>query len=163
VGLDWLNGRRYPVPDDRARAALVGLGIGHDAADLYRAMVVAAVMGSRAIFEGLTAAGIGFERLVLVGGVARKSPFVCQLMADALGLDAMVARDSEVCAKGAAIYAAVAAGVHASVPTAQAVLCPSFEVDYRPSPEGLTSMGRAFQRYQAAASLVGDRWDGDGL
>ncbi|MDR1443119.1 MAG: ribulokinase [Bifidobacteriaceae bacterium] len=161
VGLDWLNGRRYPEPNDRARAAFVGLGIGHDAADLYRAVVIAAVMGSKAIFEGLTAAGLGLERMVLVGGVARKSRFVCQLMADALGLDAMVARDSEVCAKGAAIYAAVAAGVHASVPTAQAALCPSFEVDYRPSAEGRTSMGRAFRRYQAAASVFEGPWDGD--
>lgn len=148
TAIDWLNGRRYPNPSDTASAALVGLRIGHDAVDIYRALVTSAVMGSLAIYDKLKEAGIGFERMILVGGIGRKSPFVCQMMSDALGVEAMVAPDMEVCAKGAAVFAAVAVGVYPDVATGQRALCPPFNVDYSPDPAATQRYREQFDRYQ---------------
>jgi L-ribulokinase len=150
VGLDWLNGRRYPDPDDRAGASLLGFRIGDDAVDLYRAIVISAVMGSKRIFECLRAGGVLLDRMILVGGIARKAPWICQLMADALGVEAMVCREQETCARGASIFAAVASGEYSNVEEAQRVFCGPFVADYLPTPVGMREMGDSFERYMSA-------------
>jgi len=149
LALDWVNGRRYPHGDDAARAAIVNLGIGDDAVDVYGALMEAAILGSKAIYASLVARGVRFQRLILIGGVADKSPSICQGMADALDLDVMVSRQSNICAKGAAIYAAVAAGCFADVPAAQANWCPPFAATHRPDPRFVEIYERRFVAYQA--------------
>lgn len=149
VALDWLNGRRYPQMDDHATAALLGLRIGHDAVDIYRALVLSAVFGSRAIFDGLREIA-DIQRVVLVGGVARKSSLVCQAIADAFDMDVMVVQDDEACAKGAAMFAAVASGHFATIPEAQRALCRPCAADYHPRPEGVAELDRAYRDYLLA-------------
>lgn len=170
VALDWLNGRRYPNLDDRATASLHNLRIGHDAVDLYRALVHAAVLGSKAIFDGLTSAVTEIERVILVGGVARKSPMVCQALADALDADVMVSPVDEVCATGAAIYASVAMGAFASIPSAQAAFCTPYATDYRPTPDGRAEFQREYGEYLRAGQRSLDTvhgepgpWDSENL
>ncbi len=150
VALDWINGRRYPDLDDTASAALLGLRIGHDAVDVYAALLRSAVLGARAIVDGF-ADFAGIERLVLVGGVAHRSPLICQALADTLGLDVMVSTEPETCAKGAAIFAAVALGAFDSIDAAQAALCEDFRADYRPTATGRATAERAYAAYRQAA------------
>jgi len=155
VATDWLNGRRYPNVDDRASMTIAGLRVGHDAADVYRALVQAAVLGSKAIFAGL--AGVAkIERVVLTGGVARHSAVVCQALADGLGMDVMVSDVDEACAMGSAIYAAVAAGAFPSIPAAQQALCAPYRVDYRPTKAGRAEYERAFGAYRSLGESVGN-------
>lgn len=154
VALDWINGRRYPFEDDRAAGALINLRIGNTAPDLYRALVESAVLGSRSILESIPREVARIERIVLVGGVARKSPMVCQLLADALGYDIMLSSEDEVCARGAAIYAAVAAGHFASIPAAQERFCESYRVDYAPKPDGVKALDQAYLAYQRVAEWM---------
>ncbi|WP_460946449.1 ribulokinase [Okibacterium endophyticum] len=163
VALDWINGRRYPDVDEDASAALVGLRIGHDAVDIYRALVEAAVLGSKAIYDGLSAAGVRFERVILVGGIARKSPLICQSIADALNTEVLVCEEHEVCALGAAMYAATAAGFFAGLPAAQEHLRGGFAARYTPSPEDVARFEAAFDRYRAAGRLVGEFGDALGV
>lgn len=155
VALDWINGRRYPNLDDRASAALVNLRLGHDAADLYRSLVYAAVLGSKAIFAGLSGAGARIERVILVGGVVRNSPMVCQALADGLGTDVMVSTVAEVCANGSAMYAAVAAGAFSSLPEAQAELAEPYRADFSPSATGRAEFDRAMVDYTQVGDLIG--------
>jgi L-ribulokinase len=150
VAVDWINGRRYPDADEAASGALLGLRIGHDAVDVYRALVEAAVLGSKAIHEALTSGGLSFDRVVLVGGIASKSPHIRQSVADALGVEVMTCPDQEVCARGAALYAAVAAGIFESVPAGQERLCAPFTAEHRPSPRGVAAFEAAFHDYRAA-------------
>ncbi len=157
VALDWVNGRRYPDVDESASAALVGLRIGHDAVDVYRSLVQAAVLGSKAIYEGLANEGICFDRVILVGGIAKKSPYICQSMADALKTDVLVCQENEVCAAGAAMYAATAAGHFPSLADAQEHLRGPFAAGYSPSEEGMARLDDAFVQYRAVGTLVGSR------
>lgn len=157
IALDWINGRRYPDVDEAASAALVGLRIGHDAVDVYRALVQAAVLGSKAIAEGLAAEGIRFERVILVGGIAKKSPFICQSMADALDTEVLVSDENEACAAGAAMYAATAGGFFPSLPAAQEHLRSGFAARYQPAPDRVAQFRDAFAEYRAVGTLLGER------
>ncbi|KQQ49429.1 ribulokinase [Plantibacter sp. Leaf314] len=154
VAHDWINGRRYPDVDEDASAALLGLRIGHDAVDVYRALVEAAVLGTKAIVDGLAANGLRFERVILVGGIARKSPFICQSMADALGVDVLVSEEREASATGAAMYAATAAGCFEALPAAQQALGRGFVARYAPMPAGVAHFDTAFSRYRAAGRIL---------
>lgn len=152
VALDWLHGRRYPVLDDAATAALLDLRIAHDAVSLYDGLVRAAVLGSRAVLDGVADVA-RVERVVLVGGVVRRSALVRQSVADALARDVMLCPEDEAGAKGAAMYAAVAAGRYATLPEAQAAWCPPFTPDHRPRPAAVAAMARAYRDYRDAAEL----------
>jgi len=154
VALDWINGRRYPDVDEAASAAITGLRIGHDAVDIYRSLVRAAVLGSKAIHQGLAAEGLVFDRVILVGGIAKKSPFICQSMADALDCEVFVSAEDEVCAVGSAIYAAAALGVFPSVAAAQERIVGSFAASYRPDPVGVERWHAAYADYRRVGMLL---------
>lgn len=162
VAVDWINGRRYPFDDDTATASLLGLRIGHDAVDLYRALVQSAVLGSRAIVDSIPTSVLDVRRIILVGGIAKRSPMICQGLADALDAEVMVSPAAEVCARGAAIYAAVASGAFATVADAQAALCEDYQVDYRPTDAGREEYRRAYADYRRAAeATAGLRGEGE--
>jgi L-ribulokinase len=52
-------------------------------------------------------------------GVAKKSSFVMQTLADVLNMPIKVAASEQACALGAAMFASVAAGVYETLPEAQ--------------------------------------------
>ncbi|GAB3601662.1 ribulokinase [Microbacterium tumbae] len=155
IALDWINGRRYPDVDEDASAALTGLRIGHDAVDVYRSLVRAAVLGSKAIHDGLAGQGLVFDRVILVGGIAKKSPFICQSMADALNTEVLVSEEDEVCAIGSAMYAATALGAFSSLVEAQRAIAGGFEASYQPDPDGVARYADAFEAYQHVGMLLG--------
>jgi len=72
--------------------------------------VLATAFGSRRILESFLVEGLQIDQIVAVGGIAQKSPFVMQLLADVLNRPITVSAATQACAKGAAMYAAVAAG-----------------------------------------------------
>lgn len=148
---DWLNGRRYPYPDEQATASLTNLRIGDDIVDVYKALTESAVLGSKYIYSELQKVGINLSEIVLVGGIANKSPYISQLMSDALGAPIMVLDEPEVCAKGAAMYAAVAAGKFDSLEEAQGALLTAFRADYSPRPEEVARLNEAFEVYKGTS------------
>lgn len=154
LALDWLNGRRYPNPDPYANAALTNLRIGSDAVDLYKALVESVAMGSKAIFQGLREAGLSFERVILGGGIARKSPYVCQTISDALKVEVMVSQEEEACALGAAMYASVAAGHHKSLADAQSAMSAPFKVDYRPRTAESARLDQLLENYKKTGTAL---------
>jgi L-ribulokinase len=54
-----------------------------------------------------------------LGGVAKKSPLVMQIVADVLNMPIKVARSEQACALGSAMAAAVVAGVYPNTAEAQ--------------------------------------------
>ncbi|MFT4205159.1 MAG: ribulokinase [Chitinophagaceae bacterium] len=132
VALDWINGRRTPDVDLNAKAALVGLSLGTAAADIYKALVEATVFGAKAIVDRFTEEQIPIEKIIAVGGISKKSPYVMQVMANVLQCPIYTVSSEQTCALGAAIFAAVASGVHPNVGTAQKHMSAKIEKRYLP-------------------------------
>lgn len=124
VALDWFNGRRSPDENARVRARIDGLSLATTPAHLFKALVEATCFGSRAIYERYLEDGVAIDTILAVGGIARKSPYVMQTMADVIGVEVNVADADEACALGAAMFAAVAAGEYPNVEAAQAAMRP---------------------------------------
>ena len=146
VALDWHNGRRTPDADPRVRGALDGLTLATSAPAIYKALVEATVFGSRAINERMLEEGVPIDNILAIGGIARKSPFVMQTMADVIGVPIRVADSDQACALGRRC-SAVAAGLYPSVPEAQRAMCPGFSDEYLPDMERHAIYDRLYDRY----------------
>src|SRR4029079_13284577 len=94
-----------------------GLTMAHTRAHLTRALLEGSAFALRDILEAMKNAGLDVRRLTIVGGGA-KGALWRQIKADVTGLPVRVPKSVETTATGAAILAAVAAGVHDSVAAA---------------------------------------------
>lgn len=152
--LDWLNGRRTPDADQNLRAAIAGLHLGSSAASIYRALVEATAFGSRAIVERFEAEGIPVKRIVGIGGIARKSPFVIQVCADVMNREIGVAASDQCCARGAAVFAAAAAGRYADVHQAKAAMLSPIERTFTPDAEAHAAYAALYADYRALGAFA---------
>src|SRR4029077_13913653 len=84
VALDWMNGRRTPDANQRLTGAITGIRLGTDAPRIFRSLVEATAFGSRAIVERFRAQGTRIDGAIAIGGVAKKSRFVMQTIADVM-------------------------------------------------------------------------------
>ena len=108
---DW-QGNRSPYKNPAARGAITGLSLAHGPGHIVRAIYEATACGTRHILENASAHGLNVERIFLGGGGAR-SPLWLQIHADLLKKPIHVPRETESCALGSAMAAALAAGVFA--------------------------------------------------
>jgi len=132
LALDWLNGRRTPYANQKLKGAIVGLSLGTTAPMIYRALIEATAYGSRAIVERFEQENIQIKKVRAVGGVARKSKLVVQIVADVLGRPIEIVASDQSVALGAAMFASVVAGVYGSVPKAQLAMKPEIETLIKP-------------------------------
>ncbi len=149
LALDWLNGRRTPDADQSLKGALAGLTLGSTAPRIFRALVEATAFGSRAILERFQREGVRAERVVALGGIAQKSPFVMQVTADVLNVPIQVVASEQACALGAAMFAAVAAGLYQGVTEAQERIGSGFSRTYTPDPQRARAYQGLYERYLA--------------
>lgn len=154
VALDWLNGRRTPDANATLKGAIMGITLGTDAPRIYRALVEATAFGSRAINERFREEGIRVDGVIALGGVARKSPFVMQIIADVLNMPIQVARSEQACALGSAMAAAVASGIYATTAEAQAKMGGGIEWEYLPVAENVERYDRLYQTYRQLGDFV---------
>jgi L-ribulokinase len=147
TALDWLNGRRTPDANQELKAAVSGLTLGSDAPRVYRALAEATAFGARAIVERFREEGVAVEGIIGVGGVARKSPFVMQIIADVLNMPISVPAGDQPVALGAAIFAAVAAGIYPDIQAAQAAICAPLEKTYVPRKREVEIYDRLYRNY----------------
>jgi L-ribulokinase len=154
LALDWMNGRRTPDANQRLTGAITGLRLGTDAPRIYRSLVEATAFGSRAIVERFRAHGIRIDSAIAIGGVAKKSRFVMQTIADVMNLEVTVAAGDQPVALGAAMFAATAAGLHRQVEDAQRAMSSGVDAVYRPDPERAERYDRAYKDYLALGAFV---------
>ncbi|XXX79949.1 ribulokinase [Sorangium sp. So ce134] len=154
VALDWLNGRRTPDANQRLQGAIARLDLATDAPRVYRALVEATAFGSRAIVERFRAQGIRIDGIIGIGGVARKSPLTMQVLADVLDMTVEVRAGEQPVALGAAMFAATAAGLHATVEDAQRAMSSGTEARYRPDPARARLYDALYRDYVELGSFV---------
>lgn len=154
LALDWLNGRRTPDANQRLKGALTNLSLGTDAPRIYRSLVEATAFGSRAIVERFRQQQVRIDSAIAIGGVAKKSRFVMQTVADVLNMEVTVAAGDQTVALGAAMFAATAAGVHDSIERAQRAMSSGVESTYRPDPKRAKRYDRLYEEYLALGDFV---------
>jgi len=154
VALDWLNGRRTPDADQALKGAIAGLSLGSDAPRILKALVEATAFGSRMINERFISEGVRIDEVIAIGGVAKKNPFVMQIVADVLNKRIKVASSDQTCALGSAMAASVVAGIHKNIPAAQKAMGGGFEKEYQPDPVRAKKYETLFLKYKRLGSFV---------
>ncbi|WP_321343679.1 ribulokinase [uncultured Draconibacterium sp.] len=154
VALDWMNGRRTPDANQALKGAIIGLNLGSDAPRIFRALVEATAFGSKAINDRFISEGIRIDGVIALGGVAKKSRLVMQIVADVLDMPIKVARSEQACALGTAMAAAVAAGVYENLGEAQAKMGGGFEMEYHPIPENVEKYKDLYEKYNRLGKFI---------
>ena len=154
VALDWLNGRRTPDANQELKGALTGLTLGSDAPRIFKSLVEATAFGSRMINERFMSEGVRIDGVIATGGVAKKNPFVMQVVADVLNMPIRVASSEQTCALGAAMAASVVAGVHSDISAAQKAMGSGFEKEYFPDKERAERYNNLFEKYKRLGEFV---------
>ncbi len=154
IALDWMNGRRTPDANQELKGALTGLSLGSDAPRIFKALVEATAFGSKMINERFASEGVRIDAVIATGGVARKNPFVMQIVADVLNVPIRVASSDQTCALGSAMAAAVVAGVYRNIPAAQSAMGNGFEEEYLPDPARAGKYEILFRKYKELGTLI---------
>ncbi len=148
---DWFNGRRTPDANQSMSATLAGLTLGTDAPMLFKSLVEATAFGSLAIAERFREEGVPIREVIAIGGVAKKSPFVMQTLADVMNTEIRVAAADQACALGAAMFAATASGLYHSLEDAAEAMSQGFDETYVPNPARFDYLRNKYQQYLALA------------
>jgi L-ribulokinase len=118
LALDWNNGNRTILVDQRLTGLLVGQTLYTTPAEIFRALIEATAFGALTIINRFEEYGVKISSVVNCGGIAEKSPLVMQIYADVTGRPMKISRSAQTCALGSAIAAAVVAGAHKDYATA---------------------------------------------
>ncbi len=110
LALDWMNGNRSVLADQRLTGLFIGLTLHTTKAEMYRALVEAAAFGSRIILDRFEEYDVKVERVINCGGIPYKSPMLMQIYADVLGRTMELSASEQTAALGSAVAGAVAAG-----------------------------------------------------
>ena len=158
IALDWINGRRTPDANQELKSAITGISLGTKAPHIFKALVNAICFGSKMIVDRFQSEGVKIETVIGIGGVARKSPYIMQTLANVLNMPIKVAESDQAPALGAAIYAAVASGVYDDVIEASKIMGSDYEAEYFPEKENVEKYQSLMQSYEVlgkfAESLV---------
>jgi len=138
LALDWNNGNRTILVDQRLTGLLLGQTLYTTPAEIYRALIEATAFGALTIINRFEEYSQRVRQIVNCGGIAEKNPLVMQIYADVTGRPMKVSRSAQTCALGAAIAGAVvagrAAGGHGSVRAAQKAMTGLKRKVFRPAP-----------------------------
>lgn len=163
--LDWHNGNRTVLVDQRLTGLLVGLTLHTTPAEIYRALVEATAFGARVIVERFEEYGVKIDRVVNCGGISVKNPMVMQIYADVMNRPLQISRSSQTCALGAAMAGAVvagrAAGGHDDFSAAAASMTGVLDRAFEPAPPSVRVYDRLYGLYRRIHDVFGTRECGD--
>lgn len=154
LAVDWFNGRRTPDANQLLKGAITGLSLGSDAPRIFRALAEATCFGAKSITDRFINEGIPVKGIIGIGGVAKKSPFIMQMMADVLGMPIRIHQFNHTCALGAAMFAAVVADIYPTVEEAMAAMGKGFDVSYYPDANRQALYAKRYQQYASLGEYV---------
>lgn len=154
IAIDWLNGRRTPFSNQNLKAGILDLNLASDTLLMYRAVVESTCFGAKKIVECFVEQNIPVKGIIAMGGIPQRSPFVMQMMADVLNMPIKVHKSDQTCALGAAMFAAVAAGIYKDVAEAMKQMGQGFDKTYLPNENNSIVYQVRYQRYLKAGQLI---------
>ncbi|HVX25798.1 MAG TPA: ribulokinase, partial [Parafilimonas sp.] len=154
LSMDWFNGRRTPNANAYVKSAITGLDLGSDAVKIFRSLAEATCFGAKAIVESFTTQNIPVKGLIGIGGVAKKSPFIMQVMADVMNMPIKINKSEQTCALGAAMFAATAAGIYNKVEDAMQAMGQGFDVEYYPDKNKVDIYQHRYKKYLELGSYI---------
>jgi xylulokinase len=147
IFLPCMQGAMAPEWNGAARGVFYGLSLAHTKPHMTRALLEGSAFALRDILEAMTNAGLDVRRLTIVGGGA-KGALWRQIKADVTGLQVRVPVNIETTATGAAILAAVGAGVLPTVEDAVSVFVRYRPDEHVPDPERHAIYDAAYRHYR---------------
>jgi L-ribulokinase len=154
LAFDWLNGRRTPDANQMLKASVINLNLGTDAPRIFKALVEATCFGAKAIADRFNKEDIPVRGLIGLGGVARKSNYVMQVMADVMNMPIRIHKSQQTCAIGAAMFAATAAGIYDKVEGAMAAMGQGFDKEFRPDKNNVELYSKRYEKYRALGNFI---------
>ena len=154
LAVDWLNGRRTPDANQLLKGAFTGLHLGTDAPRMFKSLVEATCFGAKAIVDRFVEEGIPVKGLIGLGGVAKKSSYVMQVMADVMNMPIRIHKSEQTCAAGAAMFAATAAGIYDKVEDAMMAMGQGFDKTYKPIARNARLYKKRYKRYKKLGAFV---------
>jgi L-ribulokinase len=154
LALDWLNGRRTPDANQLLKGAITGLNLGTDAPRMFKAIAEATCFGAKAIVDRFNEEGIPVRGLIGLGGVAKKSAFIMQMMADIMNMPIRIHRSEQTCALGAAMFAATAAGIYEKVEDAMNTMGQGFDAEYAPAKANVDIYAKRYRKYKELGNYL---------
>lgn len=154
ISMDWFNGRRTPNANAYLKSTIAGLDLGSDAVKIFRSLAEATCFGAKAIVECFIEQDIPVKGLIGIGGVAKKSPFIMQMMADVMNMPIKINKSEQTCALGAAMFAATAAGIYDKVEDAMQAMGQGFDVEYYPDDNKVEMYSRRYKKYLELGNYI---------
>jgi L-ribulokinase len=154
IAEDWFNGRRTPDANQLLKGAITGLNLGSDAPRVFKALIEATAFGARAVNDRFESEGIPIKKIIAIGGISKKSDFIMQTLADILGMPIKIGKSDNVCALGAAMFAAVAAGVHKTIADAQKAMNSGYVREFTPISDNVKKYAVLYKKYQELGSFI---------
>ncbi|MDH7599320.1 MAG: FGGY-family carbohydrate kinase, partial [Sedimentisphaerales bacterium] len=133
LALDWNNGNRTILVDQRLTGLILGQTLLTQPAEIYRALIEATAFGALTIINRFEEYGVKVQQVINCGGIAEKNPLLMQIYADVTGRQMKISRSAQTCALGTAIAGAVVGGAHRSFADAQKAMCGLKEKVYTPN------------------------------
>jgi L-ribulokinase len=159
LALDWNNGNRTILVDQRLTGLLLGQTLHTTPEEIYRALIEATAFGALTIINRFEEYGVKISEVINCGGIAEKNPMIMQIYADIIGREMKVARSAQTCALGSAIAGAVvagsAAGGYDNYADAQAAMCGMKETTYKPIPENQKVYQQIYPLYKQLHDAFG--------
>lgn len=148
IAIDWMNGRRTPDANQELTGTIAGISLGTNAPAIFKALVEATCFGAKAIVDRYLSEGVPVKGLIGLGGVAKKSPYIMQVMADVMNMPIRIHKSEQTCAAGAAMFAATIAGIYPTVQDAMAAMGQGFDAEYHPNAEKAEYYARRMKQYE---------------
>jgi L-ribulokinase len=162
LALDWNNGNRTILVDQRLTGLLVGQTLYTTPAEIYRALIEATAYGALTIINRFEEYGVKVEQVLNCGGIAEKSPLVMQIYADVTGRPMKISRSAQTCALGAAIAGAVVAGAHKDFASAQKAMTGLKPRVFKPDPKAHAVYRGLYALYKQCHDAFGTKeWNGN--
>jgi len=165
IALDWNNGNRTILVDQRLSGLLVGQTLHTKPGEIYRALIEGTAFGALTIINRYEEYGVKIAEVINCGGIAEKNPLIMQIYADVMGREMKIARSAQTCALGSAIAGAVVAGKesggYGSFPEAQDAMCGIKEVSYNSDSENHRVYQELYKLYSQLHDAFGRKaWSG---
>jgi len=159
LALDWNNGNRTVLVDQRLTGLLLGQTLHTRPEEIYRALIEATAFGALTIINRFEEYGVKVSQVINCGGIAEKNPLLMQIYADATGREMKISRSAQSCALGACIAGAVVAGKasggHDSFADAQDAMCGIKDVTYKPITENAEVYRQLYVLYKQLHNAFG--------